>query len=359
MTDFGELLRSPHPTLDLAEAYRSGAIVYIALPVARFPETAPLVAKLVISDLNSVAGMVQDGELERGFASVVIDEFAAFAMPLFIDLLNKGRSAGMAITISHQSMRGDLAAAERGFVEQIADNTNIKICLRQSADAEYVAGLSGTYKTVMRARFSSRWPSFIGTITPSRDTATDAASLGTTSPVRSAASKPLPLRLPSLAQLLGQPVEARLRRLHPAQHGEEVLTLLRREVRHHPSRLACGERSPAPLHHAAPQFHRADRPLAVLPGRVTRLRRMRTGPAAPEVGLLATHHPTVSDPLDQDHRNVHVEAGQLLGQCLALGGGEQHVHVPLERLQIAHRLCFPPSFQELLEAGPPSASPRP
>ena len=150
MTDFGELLRSPHPTLDLAEAYRSGAIVYIALPVARFPETAPLVAKLVISDLNSVAGMVQDGELERGFASVVIDEFAAFAMPLFIDLLNKGRSAGMAITISHQSMRGDLAAAERGFVEQIADNTNIKICLRQSADAEYVAGLSGTYKTVMR-----------------------------------------------------------------------------------------------------------------------------------------------------------------------------------------------------------------
>lgn len=118
MTDFGDLLKSPHPTLDLAEAYRSGAIVYIALPVARFPETAPLVAKLVISDLNSVAGMVQDGELERGFASVVIDEFAAFAMPLFIDLLNKGRSAGMTITISHQSMRGDLAAAERGFVEQ-------------------------------------------------------------------------------------------------------------------------------------------------------------------------------------------------------------------------------------------------
>jgi hypothetical protein len=148
MTDFGELLKAPQPTLDLAEAYQAGAIVYFALPVARFPETAPLVAKLVISDLNSVAGMVQDGQLARGFASIVIDEFAAFAMPLFVDLLNKGRSAGMAITISHQSMRGDLAAAERGFVDQVADNTNIKICLRQSADAEYVAGLSGTYKTM-------------------------------------------------------------------------------------------------------------------------------------------------------------------------------------------------------------------
>ncbi len=150
MTDFGELLKAPEPTLDLAEAYQAGSIVYFALPVARFPETAPLVAKLVISDLNSVAGMVQDGQLARSFASIVIDEFAAFAMPLFVDLLNKGRSAGMAITISHQSMRGDLAAAERGFVDQVADNTNVKICLRQSADAEYVAGLSGTYKTMKR-----------------------------------------------------------------------------------------------------------------------------------------------------------------------------------------------------------------
>jgi hypothetical protein len=73
-----------------------------------------------------VAGMVQDRQLPRSFASIVIDEFAAFAMPLFIDLLNKGRSAGMAITISHQSMRGDLVAADPGFVEQVADNTNIR-----------------------------------------------------------------------------------------------------------------------------------------------------------------------------------------------------------------------------------------
>ncbi len=94
MKDFGELLKATQPTLDLAEAYQAGAIVYFALPVARFPETAPLVAKLIISDLNSVAGMVQDGQLARAFASIVIDEFAAFAMPLFVDLLNKGREVG-------------------------------------------------------------------------------------------------------------------------------------------------------------------------------------------------------------------------------------------------------------------------
>lgn len=144
MTDFGELLKASRPTLDLAEAYRARSIVYFALPVAKYRQTAPLLAKLIIGDLNSVAGMVQDGQLVREIASVVVDEFAAFAIPTFIDLLNKGRSAGMAITVSHQSMRGDLASAGEGYIGQVADNTNIKICLRQSEDAEYVAGLSGT-----------------------------------------------------------------------------------------------------------------------------------------------------------------------------------------------------------------------
>lgn len=155
MSEFGELLHDAHPTLDLAEAYRSSQIVYLALPVARFPETAPLVAKLIIGDLNAVAGIVQDGEIPKGFASVVVDEFAAFAMPLFIDLLNKARSAGMAITIAHQSMRCDLVRAGEGYAGQVADNTNIKIVLQQSEDAEYVAGLAGTRSIVRRTEQTS------------------------------------------------------------------------------------------------------------------------------------------------------------------------------------------------------------
>jgi hypothetical protein len=152
LSDHGSLLTSPVPTLDLAKAYRNNSIVYFALPVSRFPETAPLVAKLILADLNSVAGMVQDGAIERQFCSVVVDEFAAFAVPLFIDLLNKARSAGMAITISHQSIRGDFASARAGFFEQVAACTNVKICLAQNEtqDAEYVAGLGGTYKRVKR-----------------------------------------------------------------------------------------------------------------------------------------------------------------------------------------------------------------
>ena len=55
MTDFGELLRWPHPTLDLAEAYRCGAIVYIALPVARTlvsPSASPAALQELVDSIS-------------------------------------------------------------------------------------------------------------------------------------------------------------------------------------------------------------------------------------------------------------------------------------------------------------------
>ena len=155
LSDFGELLKSPRPSLDLAEAYRSSKIVYFVLPTVRFKETAALVAKLIIGDLGTVAGMVQEGVIPLGFQSIVIDEFAGFAMPEFVNLLNKARSAGMAFTIAHQSVLGDFTSEDAvkrglgpGFAAQIADNKNVKIVLRQTADAEHVAGWAGTYRTM-------------------------------------------------------------------------------------------------------------------------------------------------------------------------------------------------------------------
>jgi hypothetical protein len=150
LTDFGDLLKSPRPALDLARAYEERSIVHIVLPVAQFPQTAPLLAKLILGDLNSVAGLVQAGALRESFMSVVIDEFAAFAMPSFIDLLNKARSAGIGITISHQSMMGDLENCRPGYAKQVADNTNIKICLRQQSDAESFANMCGTMQVAKR-----------------------------------------------------------------------------------------------------------------------------------------------------------------------------------------------------------------
>jgi hypothetical protein len=143
-TDFGSLLKDASPTLSIAEAYQNSRICYFALPVARFPETAPLLAKLLIADLNAVSGLVQDDSIAFQHAAVVIDEFAAFANPLFIHLINKGRSAGMSVAISHQSMLGDLAQAGDGYASQMTDNTNVKLVLRQSEDAENVANLCGT-----------------------------------------------------------------------------------------------------------------------------------------------------------------------------------------------------------------------
>lgn len=150
MTNFGALLASPQPDLVMTEVFSNRSIVYFALPVARFPVTAPLIAKLIIGDLNGVAGMIEDRQVPKSPAAVVIDEFAAFAMPDFINLLNKARSADMGITICHQAMRSDLLAAGPGFEGQVSSNTNVKICMRQGEDAEYFANLLGTRRVEKR-----------------------------------------------------------------------------------------------------------------------------------------------------------------------------------------------------------------
>lgn len=149
-TNYGALLSAPQPDVVMADVFRSRSIVYFALPVASYPEAAALVAKLVLGDLNGVAGMVEDGQVPRAPAAIVVDEFAAFATPDFINLLNKGRSAGMGITICHQAMRSDLLEAGRGFEDQVSSNTNVKICMRQEGDAEYFANLLGTRRVEKR-----------------------------------------------------------------------------------------------------------------------------------------------------------------------------------------------------------------
>lgn len=150
LTNFGALLAAPQPDIIMTEVFGSRSIVYFALPVARFPVTAPLIAKLIIGDLNGVAGMVEDRQVTKAPAAIVIDEFAAFAMPDFINLLNKARSADMGITICHQAMRSDLLAAGPGFEGQVSSNTNVKICMRQGEDAEYFANLLGTRRVEKR-----------------------------------------------------------------------------------------------------------------------------------------------------------------------------------------------------------------
>ncbi len=111
-------------------------------------------ARLMLGDLKTVAARLQTAHQPASdkFMLVAVDEFASFAFEEFAELINKARSARIALLLAHQSMRGDLQKAGEFFFRQIQSNTNIKICLRQDSpeDAEEIAKSAGTYTTVKR-----------------------------------------------------------------------------------------------------------------------------------------------------------------------------------------------------------------
>lgn len=136
-----------HSGLDL-NAARSGEVIYFRLQSLMSPQIVESIGKLLINNLNFLAGTAH-----RGFAHaqqselipIYFDEFASFACPEFSDLISKARSAGFALHFSHQSI-GDLADVEPGFLNRIADNSAVKIVLRinDPDSADFFARSFGT-----------------------------------------------------------------------------------------------------------------------------------------------------------------------------------------------------------------------
>lgn len=149
-SDFGPLFADPVGEVDFLDAYREKQIVFVQFNTGLYQETAVRLARLFLQDIKTMSNYVQTHlpVEERHFFPIYVDEFAMVAFPAFIDLLNKARSAKIAITIAHQSL-GDLEQFGYFIASQIQDNTNIKLIFRQ-ADPESVDLLSrmgGTYET--------------------------------------------------------------------------------------------------------------------------------------------------------------------------------------------------------------------
>lgn len=117
--------------ISLYDIARNNKVVYFSFPVLMMEDTMKRIARMVIHDLKVVCSEIQNyvDKKDRNSISLFIDEFASFATENFVELLNKARSAGMGITIIHQSL-GDIEGVDKNFARQIFENTNIKIVLR-------------------------------------------------------------------------------------------------------------------------------------------------------------------------------------------------------------------------------------
>ncbi len=117
------------PRIDLSKDIKAQKVIYFRLPSLLDGETCRIVSQLIINDLSNFAGNAQRSGKDSIFCPVILDEFASFICPQFLDLISKARSAGLALHFSHQSM-GDISKHDPEFVKCLVDNSSTRIVLR-------------------------------------------------------------------------------------------------------------------------------------------------------------------------------------------------------------------------------------
>lgn len=99
----------------------------MSIPTLKYQKIGHQLGKLVLQDLAFCVGNREKREKKK-FASVFLDEFSEFAYEGFVSILNKARSAKVALHLSHQSM-SDLSKVSPDFAKSVITNTNIKCIL--------------------------------------------------------------------------------------------------------------------------------------------------------------------------------------------------------------------------------------
>lgn len=135
-------------SFDFREAVDEGRITYVLMNSMKLRETASVFGKMILQDLMRLAGdrySELDSEKHHRPVTLIIDEFAAFAIPEFIEFMDRARGAGIGIVFAHQS-RADLRDLSPTFQERMEANSNTVIVsgVKSSDDAEYFAGQLGT-----------------------------------------------------------------------------------------------------------------------------------------------------------------------------------------------------------------------
>ncbi len=149
----GELLNSYAPKIRLEDIFDEGQSAYFAIPIGHLQILANPLGRMVISGLLSVAASRQRAERKPGPATVILDEFAEFATPVFASFVATVGSAKMRTILSHQDL-GQLRRVEGmdvdAFESIVFNNTSgCKICFRtpDPEDAEFWSKMLGTHTT--------------------------------------------------------------------------------------------------------------------------------------------------------------------------------------------------------------------
>ncbi|MGH7357521.1 MAG: type IV secretory system conjugative DNA transfer family protein, partial [Candidatus Rokuibacteriota bacterium] len=115
------LFRRPSSDLSLLRAIRRAAIIYMGLPRAQDKESGRF-GQLFLADLDAEIQEIQatEGRLAHAPFTIILDEFASYAIHEFAAVFEQARSAGIAVIVSVQTPSA-LADAQRGLSEEFRD----------------------------------------------------------------------------------------------------------------------------------------------------------------------------------------------------------------------------------------------
>lgn len=133
--------------IDIYEAIKENAIILFILNPLIYPELSPLLGRLFIIDSKKAVSNLFTTNKKRIF--FIFDEMNVYASKVFLDLVNKSRSANVTNILATQSL-SDLDEVSEAFREQVIENCNNYIVLRQnsSQNAEKWANIIGTRGTL-------------------------------------------------------------------------------------------------------------------------------------------------------------------------------------------------------------------
>ena len=115
--------------------------IMILIPALLYQKAAARLGQMFLQEIAWASACRSTAD----FMPVYLDEFSSFVYEGFLQFLNKARSSGIALHLSHQSM-GDLEAVSTDFAKAVVTNTNVKCVLgvNEPETAEFFARLFGT-----------------------------------------------------------------------------------------------------------------------------------------------------------------------------------------------------------------------
>lgn len=153
--NFGKVMNTYDPEVNLFEAIRNNKIIYVALPTMGKAESAKNFGKILLGDLRTAVSWIQALPVaERPWPPFMcfLDEFGSYATPTVQVLFEQARSAHVFMMPAVQTL-ANIKAVSDELSEMVVGNTWTKIFFKLGTQetAEEAANLIGMRKAAARS----------------------------------------------------------------------------------------------------------------------------------------------------------------------------------------------------------------